>query len=238
MGEDLGRYRIVHFATHALLNNDHPELSGIVLSLVDQQGRSTDGFLRLNEIYNLNLSADLVVLSACETGLGKQIKKERLIGLARGFMAAGAQRVVSSLWKVDDEATAELMGRFYERILKGRTRARRPAPRAVGHESARPLARRLFLGRLPNGRRMEVGRAFLPAADLSGQRPRVGLPTKKVPLRPSLEKRAPSSRGISLIYKTDRTRRNAELKSKAARRESTADRFFIPSGGGRFFGPP
>ena len=60
----MGRYRIVHFATHALLNNDHPELSGIVLSLVDQQGRSTDGFLRLNEIYNLNLSADLVVLSA------------------------------------------------------------------------------------------------------------------------------------------------------------------------------
>ncbi len=147
----MGRYRIVHFATHALLNNDHPELSGIVLSLVDQQGRSTDGFLRLNEIYNLNLSADLVVLSACETGLGKQIKKERLIGLARGFMAAGAQRVVSSLWKVDDEATAELMGRFYERILKGRTRARRPAPRAVGNEPAKPLARRVFLGGFSDG---------------------------------------------------------------------------------------
>ncbi len=125
----MGRYRIVHFATHALLNNDHPELSGIVLSLVDQQGRSTDGFLRLNEIYNLNLSADLVVLSACETGLGKQIKKERLIGLARGFMAAGAQRVVSSLWKVDDEATAELMGRFYERIRK----EGEPVPAALRH---------------------------------------------------------------------------------------------------------
>jgi CHAT domain-containing protein len=118
MGEELSRYRIVHFATHALLNNDHPELSGIVLSLVDRKGRSIDGFLRLNEIYNLNLSADLVVLSACETGLGKQIKEEGLIGLARGFMGAGAQRVVSSLWKVDDEATAELMGKFYAQMLK------------------------------------------------------------------------------------------------------------------------
>jgi CHAT domain-containing protein len=118
LGEDLGRYRIVHFATHALLNNDHPELSGIVLSLADRQGRSVDGFLRLNEIYNLNLSADLVVLSACETGLGKQIKEEGSIGLSRGFMGAGAQRVVSSLWKVDDEATAQLMGRFYEKMLK------------------------------------------------------------------------------------------------------------------------
>jgi CHAT domain-containing protein/Tfp pilus assembly protein PilF len=115
---ELGQYRIVHFASHALLNNDHPELSGIVLSLVDRQGQSIDGFLRLNEIYNLNLPADLVVLSACETGLGKQIQGEGLIGLTRGFMYAGAQRVVSSLWKVDDEATAELMGRFYERMLK------------------------------------------------------------------------------------------------------------------------
>jgi CHAT domain-containing protein len=118
MSSELSRYRILHFATHALLNNDHPELSGIVLSLIDRQGRSVDGFLRLNEIYNLNLSADLVVLSACETGLGKQIKEEGLIGLARGFMGAGAQRVVSSLWKVDDEATAELMSRFYQKMLK------------------------------------------------------------------------------------------------------------------------
>jgi CHAT domain-containing protein len=115
---ELSHYRVVHFASHALLNNDHPELSGIVLSLVDRQGQSIDGFLRLNEIYNLNLPADLVVLSACETGLGKQIQGEGLIGLTRGFMYAGAQRVVSSLWKVDDEATAELMGRFYERMLK------------------------------------------------------------------------------------------------------------------------
>jgi len=115
---DLRQYRIVHFATHALVNNEHPELSGIVLSLIDRRGHPVDGFLRLNEIYNLNLPADLVVLSACQTALGKEIRGEGLIGLMRGFMYAGAARVVASQWKVDDEATAELMGRFYEKMLK------------------------------------------------------------------------------------------------------------------------
>jgi CHAT domain-containing protein/Tfp pilus assembly protein PilF len=114
----LGEYRIVHFATHGLLNNVHPELSGIVLSLVDETGRPQDGFLRLQDIYNLKLSAELVVLSACQTGLGKEIKGEGLIGLTRGFMYSGALRVVSSLWKVDDLATAELMKLFYKRMLK------------------------------------------------------------------------------------------------------------------------
>jgi CHAT domain-containing protein/Tfp pilus assembly protein PilF len=114
----LSKYRMLHFATHALFNNDHPELSGIVLSLVDRRGRDLDGFLRLNEIYNLNLPADLVVLSACQTGLGKQIKGEGLIGLVRGFMYAGAERVVASLWKVDDAATADLMVLFYRKMLK------------------------------------------------------------------------------------------------------------------------
>jgi CHAT domain-containing protein len=117
-GEEMNQYRIVHFATHALLNNGHPELSGIVLSLVDRQGHRIDGFLRLNEIYNLNLPADLVVLSACQTGLGRQIKGEGLIGLTRGFLYAGAERVVASLWSVDDEATAELMRRFYSKFLR------------------------------------------------------------------------------------------------------------------------
>lgn len=115
---DLRQYRIVHFATHALVNSEHPELSGIVLSLIDRRGQPVDGFLRLNEIYNLNLPADLVVLSACQTALGKEIRGEGLIGLMRGFMYAGAARVVASQWKVDDEATAELMGRFYEKMLK------------------------------------------------------------------------------------------------------------------------
>jgi CHAT domain-containing protein len=108
----------VHFATHAILNSEHPELSGIVLSLVDERGQPTNGFLRLNEIYNLKLPADLVVLSACQTGLGKEIRGEGLIGLTRGFMYAGAPRVVASLWKVDDAATAELMKRFYRGMLR------------------------------------------------------------------------------------------------------------------------
>ena len=115
---ELSRYRIVHFATHGLLNSEHPELSGLVLSLVDETGKAQDGFLRMNEIYNLELPADLVVLSACQTALGKQIKGEGLVGLTRGFMYAGAQRVVASLWQVDDLATAELMKSFYRGMLK------------------------------------------------------------------------------------------------------------------------
>jgi CHAT domain-containing protein/tetratricopeptide (TPR) repeat protein len=113
----LGQYRIVHFATHGLLNSEHPELSGIVLSLVDRVGRPQEGFLQLQEIYNLNLPADMVVLSACQTGLGKEIKGEGLVGLTRGFMYAGAARVTASLWKVDDVATAELMRGFYRGML-------------------------------------------------------------------------------------------------------------------------
>jgi CHAT domain-containing protein len=118
LNKDLGQYRIVHFATHGLLDNEHPELSGLVLSLVDKDGKPRDGFLDLEDVYNLTLPADLVVLSACETGLGKQINGEGLIGLTRGFMYAGASRVVASLWKVDDVATAELMGRFYRAMLE------------------------------------------------------------------------------------------------------------------------
>jgi CHAT domain-containing protein len=118
LGPELTKYRVVHFATHGLINNEHPELSGIVLSLFDEQGRSQDGFLRLHDIYNLRLPADLVVLSACSTGLGKDVKGEGLIGLTRGFMYAGASSVVASLWKVDDEATAELMKHFYYAMFR------------------------------------------------------------------------------------------------------------------------
>jgi CHAT domain-containing protein len=114
---ELGEYRIVHFATHGMLNNVHPELSGIVLSLVNKEGDQQDGFLRLQDIYNLKLPAELVVLSACQTGLGKEIKGEGLIGLTRGFMYAGAPRVLATLWKVDDRATSELMKQFYQGML-------------------------------------------------------------------------------------------------------------------------
>jgi CHAT domain-containing protein/tetratricopeptide (TPR) repeat protein len=114
---ELARYQIIHFATHGLINNQHPELSGVVLSLVDQEGRPQNGFLRLYDIYNLKLGADLVVVSACQTALGKEVKGEGLVGLTRGFMYAGVPRVVASLWQIDDRATAELMRRFYEGML-------------------------------------------------------------------------------------------------------------------------
>ncbi len=117
-GSELSKYRYVHFATHGYLDSERPDLSAIVLSLVDQKGQPQDGFLRAHEIYNLTLPAELVVLSACQTGLGKEIKGEGLVGLTQGFMYAGARRVVVSLWNVNDKATAELMQRFYNGMLK------------------------------------------------------------------------------------------------------------------------
>jgi CHAT domain-containing protein len=114
----LSEYQIVHFATHGLLDSVNPELSGVVFSLFNQQGQAEDGFLRLHDIFNLNLPAELVVLSACQTGLGKETKGEGLVGMTRGFMYAGARRVVVSLWSVNDASTSELMTRFYQPILK------------------------------------------------------------------------------------------------------------------------
>jgi CHAT domain-containing protein/tetratricopeptide (TPR) repeat protein len=116
MGETLQDYKILHFATHGLLNSKHPDLSGLVLSLVDEEGNPRRGFLLAHEIYSLDLPAELVVLSACETGLGRDVRGEGMIGLTRSFMYAGAPRLVVSLWKVDDRGTSELMKRFY-RIL-------------------------------------------------------------------------------------------------------------------------
>jgi CHAT domain-containing protein len=114
---ELSQYRYLHFATHGLVDTQHPELSGLVLSMVNEEGKPVDGFLRLQDIFNLNLPVELVVLSACETGIGKEVRGEGLLGLTRGFMYAGVPRVVVSLWKVDDAATAELMGRFYQGLL-------------------------------------------------------------------------------------------------------------------------
>jgi CHAT domain-containing protein len=116
--DEIARYRIVHFATHGFLNSAHPELSGIVLSLVDKRGQPQNGFLRLHEVYNLKLRADLVVLSGCRTALGTDVRGEGLIGLTRAFMYAGARRVAVSLWTVSDEATAELMRRFYQGMFE------------------------------------------------------------------------------------------------------------------------
>ena len=117
--DELSKYRYVHFATHGYLDTTHAGLSAIVLSMVDEQGKPQDGFLRTHDIYNLKLPAELVVLSACETGLGKDVTGEGLEGLTRGFMYAGARRVVVSLWNVNDKATATLMQRLYTGMLRG-----------------------------------------------------------------------------------------------------------------------
>jgi CHAT domain-containing protein len=114
---ELGQYSYVHFATHGLLNSLRPELSGIVLSLVNERGADQDGFLRAHEVLGLQLSAELVVLSGCRTGLGKEINGEGLTGLTRGFMYAGAARVIASLWDVNDQTTALLMARLYRGLL-------------------------------------------------------------------------------------------------------------------------
>ncbi|MTJ55490.1 CHAT domain-containing protein [Anabaena sp. UHCC 0253] len=115
---ELSQYRFLHFATHGFADPKNPELSGIVLSLVDESGQPKRGYLRLGDIFNLNFPADLVVLSACETGLGGEVSGEGLVGLTRGLMYAGAERLAVSLWKVDDRGTSELMQRFYQQMLQ------------------------------------------------------------------------------------------------------------------------
>jgi CHAT domain-containing protein/Tfp pilus assembly protein PilF len=113
----LASFQIIHFSVHGLLDSSRPALSSLVLSLLHRDGREKDGFLRLHQIYNLNLPVDLVVLGACETALGNEIRGEGLESLARGFMHAGASRLVASLWKVEDESVSELMQSFYRAVL-------------------------------------------------------------------------------------------------------------------------
>ena len=118
----LSQYRFIHWATHGFANAQKPELSGVVMSLVQENGQQQDGYLLLGDIFNLNFNADLVVLSACETGLGEVVQGEGLIGLTRGLMYAGTPRVVTSLWSVPDAETATLMGKFYEKMLQNNLR--------------------------------------------------------------------------------------------------------------------
>ena len=115
--ERLEAYRMLHFATHAVLDEQAPAMSGVVLSLAKTGGE--DGILRVNEIFNLELNADLVTLSACQTGLGKLVRGEGVIGLTRAFLYAGARRVTVSLWEVNDMATADFMGIFYRKMQGG-----------------------------------------------------------------------------------------------------------------------
>ena len=124
LNTDLSQFAILHFATHGLLRPSDPEHSGLLLSTINREGQTVNGFVGLQDVFSLRAPVDLVVLSACQTGLGKDIRGEGLIGLTRGFMYAGATSVVASLWKVEDEATSELMKIFYTEMLKnGKTPA-------------------------------------------------------------------------------------------------------------------
>lgn len=119
VGGALRDYRILHFATHGEIDFDHPDLSRLVLASVAEDGSQRDGLLFAHQIYELDLPADLVVLSACRTALGQEIRGEGLLGLTQSFFEAGAAAVVVSLWNVDDRATAELMVQFYSNLLEG-----------------------------------------------------------------------------------------------------------------------
>ena len=116
--KNLNQYQILHFATHGFVNPDCPELSGIVLSLVNKNGQQIPGYLRLADLFEQDYPAELIVLSACETGLGKNVSGEGLVGLTRGLMYAGASRVALSLWQVDDKGTSVLMQEFYKQMLQ------------------------------------------------------------------------------------------------------------------------
>lgn len=130
LNADWSNTRIVHFATHALLDFERPELSGVVLSLFDARGQPQDGFLRINDLYRLKLPVDLVVLSTCESALGASSGAEGVFNLARPLFYAGARRVLASLWTVDDRAASEFMRRFYDAHLGERLDAASALQRA------------------------------------------------------------------------------------------------------------
>jgi CHAT domain-containing protein len=128
---DLRGYRVLHFATHGLLDAERPQFTGVVLSLVGN-GAGADGFLRADEVFNLKLGSPLVMLSACETGLGREQRGEGVMGLARAFMYAGSPTVGVTLWSVADRPTADLMASFYQSLL-----GPQPAPPAAAMQAAR-----------------------------------------------------------------------------------------------------
>lgn len=118
--ERLDSYKAIHFATHAVIDEQVPGRSGVVLSSPDPE---EDGVLQIHEIFNLELNADLVILSACQTALGKLVYGEGIVGLTRAFLYAGTSNIVVSLWNVDDKSTADLMAGFYESMKSGRDKA-------------------------------------------------------------------------------------------------------------------
>lgn len=119
MAPDTGLYRILHFTSHGQLNPQHSELSALRLSEVNAEGQPVDGKLQLQDLYNLRLRADLVVASACQTGVGDNLRLEGVGGLAQGFLQAGARRALVSLWQVESKSTARLMDSFYAHLMAG-----------------------------------------------------------------------------------------------------------------------
>lgn len=114
-------YKIVHIATHSFMNEDQPDISGVVFAQPIDSSFSNDGILYSGETYNLDLSADLVVLSSCESGLGKLFKGEGMMALTRGFLYSGASNIIFSLWKIPDKHTSELMVEFYKQMITGKS---------------------------------------------------------------------------------------------------------------------
>jgi CHAT domain-containing protein/Tfp pilus assembly protein PilF len=116
----LADFRVIHYSAHGVADDLRPEASGIYFTRYDRHGKATPNFVGLDDVYGLKLSADLVVLSACETALGKEVKGEGIVGLTRGFMYAGSTSVLSSLWEVNEFHTANLMGLFYKGMFEGK----------------------------------------------------------------------------------------------------------------------
>jgi CHAT domain-containing protein/tetratricopeptide (TPR) repeat protein len=131
MSEALRQYRIIHFATHAAVDDSDPALSKIIFSQFNAEGRAQNGDLTLADIYDMKLQADLIVLSACRTALGADTKGEGLIGLTGGFMHSGVPRVVVSMWPISDSVAAEMMARFYRKVLGEKKMAPAAALREV-----------------------------------------------------------------------------------------------------------
>ncbi len=144
LGAEVETARRLHFAVHGLPNEEHPELSSLLLSRFDRHGRPVDGLLRAHEIARLHLEADLVVLSACRSGRGTEIAGEGLVGLSQAFLSAGAARVVVSDWEVNDAATAELMSRFYDGLLSRHLTPARALQEAQLSLAAEPAWRRPY----------------------------------------------------------------------------------------------
>jgi len=118
LGADLTRYRFIHVASHAVADAEIPQLSALILSTHDKDGRPLDSRVLAADLLNRRLSADVVVLSACDTALGKNISGEGLMGLRYVVLARGARSVLSSLWEVPDVVAAQTMTRFYTALLR------------------------------------------------------------------------------------------------------------------------